>query len=135
MSHLSLYRLYRPKNFCEVIGQEYIVRSLMNAIVLNRVVHSYIFAGPRGTGKTSIAKIFAKAINCLSNKNGDACEQCEHCKLINANQTIDIIELDAASNNGIDDVRQIIEGSQFLPSQLNKKIYIIDEAHMLTTAA
>lgn len=135
MSHLSLYRLYRPKTFKEVIGQEFITHSLMNAISSNRVVHAYIFAGSRGTGKTSIAKIFAKAINCLQPINGDACEQCEHCKLINANQAIDIIELDAASNNGIDDVRYIIETAQFLPSVLNKKVYIIDEAHMLTTAA
>jgi DNA polymerase-3 subunit gamma/tau len=134
-SQLSLYRLYRPKTFKEVIGQEFIVNSLMNAIKTNRIVHAYIFAGSRGTGKTSIAKIFAKAINCITPINGDACEQCEHCKLININQAIDIIELDAASNNGIDDVRQIIETAQFLPSVLNKKVYIIDEAHMLTTAA
>lgn len=135
MSHLSLYRLYRPKTFKDVIGQKFIVHSLMNAIKTNRVVHAYIFAGSRGTGKTSIAKIFAKAINCLSPINGDACGLCEHCKLINDNQAIDVIELDAASNNGIDDVRQIIETAQFLPSILNKKVYIIDEAHMLTTQA
>jgi DNA polymerase-3 subunit gamma/tau len=135
MSHLSLYRLYRPKTFKEVIGQELITQSLMNAINTSRVVHAYIFAGSKGTGKTSIAKIFAKAINCLSPINGDACEQCENCKLANANQAIDIIELDAASNNGIDDVRHIIETAQFLPTILNKKVYIIDEAHMLTTSA
>jgi DNA polymerase-3 subunit gamma/tau len=135
MSHLSLYRLYRPKTFKDVIGQKYIVRSLMNAISMEKLTHAYIFAGPRGIGKTSIAKIFAKAINCQSPINGDACESCEHCKLIDANQTLDIVELDAASNNGVDDARQIIETAQFLPSTLNTKVYIIDEAHMLTASA
>ncbi|MDR1235315.1 MAG: DNA polymerase III subunit gamma/tau [Mycoplasmataceae bacterium] len=135
MSYISLYRKYRPKSFRDITGQEFIVRTLTNAIKQSKVSHAYIFAGPKGIGKTTIAKIFAKAVNCLHPIDGDACNQCEHCKIINENQTTDILELDAASNNGVDEVRSIIEGVRFLPANLNKKVYIIDEAHMLTTQA
>jgi DNA polymerase-3 subunit gamma/tau len=135
MSYISLYRKYRPKSFQEITGQEIIVRTLTNSIKLNKVGHAYIFAGPKGIGKTTIAKIFAKAVNCLHPIDGDACNQCTNCQIINSNQTTDVLELDAASNNGVDEVRAIIDGVRFLPTSLNKKVYIIDEAHMLTTQA
>jgi DNA polymerase-3 subunit gamma/tau len=135
MSHIALYRKYRPKSFADIIGQDFIVRTLTNSIKLNKVGHAYIFAGPKGIGKTTIAKVFAKAINCLHPINGDACNKCTNCDIINNNQTMDILELDAASNNGVEDVRSIIDGVRFLPTSLNKKVYIIDEAHMLTPAA
>jgi DNA polymerase-3 subunit gamma/tau len=135
MSHIAFYRKYRPSVFKDVIGQEYIVKTLENSIKNNKVAHAYIFAGPRGIGKTTFAKIFAKALNCLHTINGDACETCVNCTTINQKQTVDILELDAASNNGIEEVRSLIENVRYLPSQLNKKVYIIDEAHMLTTQA
>ncbi|MDR1991185.1 MAG: DNA polymerase III subunit gamma/tau [Mycoplasmataceae bacterium] len=135
MSYISFYRKYRPKLFSQVFGQEFIVRTLTNAIKLNKVSHAYIFAGPKGIGKTTIAKIFAKAINCTQPVNGDACNQCTNCQIINQNQTTDIIELDAASNNGVDEIRNIIENVRFLPTSLKKKVFIIDEAHMLTVQA
>jgi DNA polymerase-3 subunit gamma/tau len=135
MSYISLYRKYRPKLFHDITGQEFIVRTLTNSIKQQKVSHAYIFAGPKGIGKTTIAKIFAKAVNCLHPVNGDACNECVNCKIISDNQTTDILELDAASNNGVDEVRIIIDGVRFLPTSLNKKVYIIDEAHMLTTQA
>ncbi|XQP55401.1 MAG: DNA polymerase III subunit gamma/tau [Mycoplasmoidaceae bacterium] len=135
MNYLSLYRKYRPKTFADVIGQEYIVKILKNSIKNNQVANAYVFAGTKGTGKTSIAKIYANAINCLHNKDGDVCGQCEVCKDFTNNQIIDVVELDGASNNGVDEVRQINDAAMFLPAKLNKKVYIIDEAHMLTTQA
>ena len=135
MSYLSLYQKYRPKKFKEIIGQSFIVSILKNAIKDNKIVNSYIFSGPKGTGKTSIAKILANAINCLDNKDGDVCEKCEICKSFINSDLIDVIELDAASNNGVDQIRSINDNIHFLPTKLAKKIYIIDEAHMLTTAA
>jgi DNA polymerase-3 subunit gamma/tau len=135
MSYISLYRKYRPKLFADVVGQKYIITTLKNAIKQNKLSHAYIFAGPRGIGKTTIAKVFAKALNCLQPIDGDACDVCIHCAAINQSQTTDVIELDAASNNGIEDVRNIVEGVKFLPTVLNKKVYIIDEAHMLTVPA
>jgi DNA polymerase-3 subunit gamma/tau len=135
MQHIALYRKYRPKSFADIIGQDFIVRTLTNSIKTNKVGHAYIFAGPKGIGKTTIAKIFAKSINCLSPINGDACNKCANCTIVNNNQTTDIMELDAASNNGVEDVRNIVDGVRFLPTSLNKKVYIIDEAHMLTPAA
>jgi DNA polymerase-3 subunit gamma/tau len=135
MSYVALYRKYRPRNFTSVIGQDYTIRTLLNSIKFNKVRHSYIFAGPKGIGKTTIARIFAKAINCLHPIEGDACDKCANCLLINDTQTTDIVELDAASNNGVEDIRNIIDASNFLPTNLNKKVYIIDEAHMLTPGA
>ncbi|MDR0856818.1 MAG: DNA polymerase III subunit gamma/tau [Mycoplasmataceae bacterium] len=135
MSYKALYRKYRPKCFEDIVGQKHIVKTLQNSIKLDKVGHSYIFAGPKGTGKTTIAKIFAKALNCLAPVNGEACNNCSNCITINENQTSDILELDAASNNGVDDIRNIIESSNFLPMCLKKKVYIIDEAHMLSSNA
>lgn len=135
MNYLSLYRKYRPKTFADVVGQEYIVKILKNSIKRDSIANAYVFAGTKGTGKTSIAKIFANALNCLSNKDGDVCGQCEVCKDFSNNQVMDVLELDGASNNGVDEVRQISEGAMFLPTKLGKKVYIIDEAHMLTTQA
>lgn len=135
MSYLSLYQKYRPKKFKEIVGQPFVVSILKNAIKENKIVNSYIFSGPKGTGKTSIAKIFANAINCLNNKDGDVCGECAICKSFTNYDLIDVIELDAASNNGVDQVRSINDNIHFLPTKLTKKIYIIDEAHMLTTAA
>lgn len=135
MSYMSLYRKYRPRTFADVVGQKYIVTILKNAIKYGKIANAYIFAGIKGTGKTSIAKIFANAINCLDNKDGDVCQKCEVCKNFVANNLIDVIELDAASNNGVDEIRKLNDSVQFLPTKLTKKVYIIDEAHMLTIAA
>ncbi len=135
MSYLSLYQKYRPKNFKEIVGQQFVVNILKNAIKTNKVVNSYIFSGPKGTGKTSIAKIFANAVNCMNNKDGDVCGKCEICKNFIDYGLVDVIELDAASNNGVDQIRSINDNVHFLPTKFTKKIYIIDEAHMLTTAA
>jgi DNA polymerase-3 subunit gamma/tau len=133
MSHKAFYRKYRPCCFNDIIGQNHIITTLKNAIKLNRINHAYIFCGPKGIGKTSIAKIFARAVNCLHPIDGDICQECENCKL--ANTDMDILELDAASNNGVDDVRKIISNVQFRPMQLKYKVYIVDEAHMLSVAA
>lgn len=133
MNYKVLYRKYRPKNFDELIGQKHIKKILTNSIIDNKIAHAYIFTGPRGTGKTSTAKIFAKAINCLNSKNGISCEECESC--INFDQTPDIIEMDAASNNGVENIRDIIENIGIAPTSSKYKIYIIDEVHMLSTQA
>ena len=130
----SLYQKYRPKSFKEIIGQDYIVKTLVNSIKLNRIGHVYVFGGPKGIGKTTIAKIFSKAINC-ENFQEDICNYCQNCKLINDNNTTDILELDAASNSGVDNIRNILENSKFLPANLKYKVYIIDEAHMLSNNA
>lgn len=135
MSYLSLYRKYRPKYFKDVIGQTAILQILKNAIKTDKIANAYIFAGVKGTGKTSIAKIFANAMNCQNNIDGDVCGKCLICKDFINNQVMDVIELDAASNNGVDDVRKIIDAAIVLPTKLRKKVYIIDEAHMLTTQA
>jgi DNA polymerase III subunit gamma/tau len=134
----ALYRTYRPQNFKQVIGQEIIKTTLQNAILNNRTVHSYLFSGPRGTGKTTMARIFAKALNCTNHPENSAepCNKCDNCKSINNNAFIDLIEIDAASNRGIDEIRNLKEAIRFAPSQKNGyKIYIIDEAHMLTKDA
>lgn len=132
---LAFYRKYRPSCFKELIGQEFIVKTLQNSIVKDKKNHAYIFSGPRGVGKTSIAKIFSKALNCLDSNNGDCCNKCKNCLLINSSQTTDVIELDAASNNGVNEVRNIIDTIGYVPNSLKTKVYIIDEAHMLSNAA
>ena len=134
MSYISLYRKYRPKKFSEVVGQDIIVKILKNSIVNNKIGHAYIFSGPRGTGKTSIAKIFARAVNCLDSKDGDICEKCDICKL-SQDEEIDIIEIDAASNNGVDEIREIRNSIKLLPALLKYKVYIVDEVHMLSGSA
>ena len=131
----ALYRKYRPQKFDDVVGQKVIVKTLSNAIINNKITHAYLFAGPRGTGKTSIAKIFAKTINCENLFNLTPCDECTSCKLFNEKQTVDIIEIDAASNNGVDEIREIKNNVNLVPTNGKYKVYIIDEVHMLTTAA
>ena len=134
MAYQVLYRTYRPAKFSEVVGQEYIVKTLLNAIKNNKIAHAYLFAGPRGTGKTTVAKLFAKAINC-DRFNGESCDECENCKAYLEGNHPDIIEMDAASNNGVDDIREIIEQVPYAPLLGKYKVYIIDEVHMLSTSA
>ncbi|MDD5801810.1 MAG: DNA polymerase III subunit gamma/tau [Solobacterium sp.] len=134
MSYQVLYRTYRPSRFDEVVGQEYIVKILKNTIKNKRIAHAYLFAGPRGTGKTTIAKLFAKAINC-EDFNEEACDNCSSCLAFKENNHPDIIELDAASNNSVDDIREIIEQVPYSPIVGKYKVYIIDEVHMLSSSA
>lgn len=131
----ALYRKYRPKNFNEVIGQKVVVKTLVNSIENNKISHAYIFSGPRGTGKTSIAKIFAKTINCKNLKDAIPCEECTNCINYNNKKEIDIIEIDAASNNGVDEIRNLKNSVNLVPNNSKYKVYIIDEVHMLSTAA
>lgn len=133
MNYKVLYRKYRPQNFEELVGQDYIKEILQNSIKSQKMAHAYIFTGPRGTGKTSTAKIFAKAVNCLKNKNGNPCGECSVCKTIG--ESPDILEIDAASNNGVDEVRELIDNIKLANSELKYKVYIIDEVHMMTTSA
>ncbi|HRY82271.1 MAG TPA: DNA polymerase III subunit gamma/tau [Candidatus Moranbacteria bacterium] len=131
----TLYRKYRPKNFAEIIGQAHIVRTLSNSIKNERVGHAYLFTGPRGTGKTSIARILAKTINCTNLKDAISCEKCESCKIITSGKSLDIIEIDAASNTGVDNIRELRETVALSNASLKYKVYIIDEVHMLSTGA
>ncbi len=135
MAYLALYRRFRPTTFDKVIGQDVIVKTLTNQIINDKIGHAYLFCGARGTGKTSIAKIFAKAVNCLNSKNGSPCGECEACKSLLDPSSIDVLEMDAASNNKVDDVREIRENVQYPPVNVKYKVYIIDEVHMLTTEA
>lgn len=131
----ALYRKFRPQTFECVVGQEHIVKTLKNQLKSGRVSHAYLFCGTRGTGKTSTAKIFAKAINCLNPIDGEPCNECELCKAANEGRSVNIIEIDAASNNGVDNIREIREEVKYAPSEGEYKVYIIDEVHMLSTGA
>lgn len=135
MNHIALYRKYRPKTFDEVIGQDHIVKTLQNQVMNDQIGHAYLFTGTRGTGKTSVAKIFAKAVNCLHPVRGSACGECENCQQLEQENDINIIEIDAASNNKVDDIRQIREKVKFMPVGAKYKVYIIDEVHMLSDSA
>ncbi len=135
MSYLALYRKYRPKTFDEVIGQEHIVRALKNQIKNDEISHAYLFTGTRGTGKTSIAKIFARAINCMHPNDASPCGKCEVCQGLLDASNMDILEIDAASNNRVDEIRELRENVKYLPVVGKYKVYIIDEVHMLTDSA
>jgi len=143
--HLVLYRKYRPKTFAEIVNQEHIIRTLTNALAMNKVAHAYLFSGQRGTGKTTVARLLAKAVNCQSEgrvaplghdaPKYEPCNQCPACQEINQGRSLDLIEIDAASNRGIDEIRELRNGIKFSPTNLKYKVFIIDETHMLTREA
>ncbi|MBM4463086.1 MAG: DNA polymerase III subunit gamma/tau [Chloroflexi bacterium] len=135
MASEVFYRKWRPQTLAEVVGQEHVTQTLRNALETGRVAHAYLFCGPRGTGKTSTGRILAKAINCLTNGNGEPCNTCEMCEAMNRGRALDVIEIDAASNRGIDDIRELRERVKFAPNSARYKVYIIDEVHMLTEHA
>lgn len=135
MAYLALYRAWRPQKFSEVIGQDHITQTLTNSLEQRRFSHAYLFAGPRGSGKTSVAKIMAKAVNCLQSVGGEPCNECDSCIAITKGSLLDVIEIDAASNRGVDEIRELRENVKFTPTEVQYKVYIIDEVHMLTTEA
>lgn len=135
MSYQALYRVWRPQRFSDLVGQQIVSTTLKNAIITKKISHAYLFAGPRGTGKTSAAKIFAKAVNCHHQTDGEPCNECELCQAITAGQLNDVIEIDAASNNGVEQIRDIRDKVKYAPTQADYKVYIIDEVHMLSTGA
>ncbi|MEG1049874.1 MAG: AAA family ATPase, partial [Oscillospiraceae bacterium] len=135
MQHIALYRKYRPKTFSEVVGQKAVVESLKNQVASGKLGHAFLFTGTRGTGKTSCAKIFAKAINCTNSTNGEPCLECDICKGIENETIYDVTEMDAASNNSVEDIRSILNEVSYLPIMAKYKVYIIDEVHMLSMAA
>ena len=135
MAYQALYREWRPKKFSQMVGQKAIIETLRNQVALNRIAHAYLFCGSRGTGKTSTAKILAKAINCLNPVNGDSCGECENCVRMDNEETLDIIEIDAASNNGVNEIRDLRDTVKYPPQFGKYKVYIIDEVHMLTSSA
>ena len=135
MAYISLYRKYRPATFESIVGQENVTRILQNQIKSGKISHAYIFSGSRGTGKTSAAKVFARAINCLHPINGEPCNECEVCKNILEGNTTDVVEMDAASNNSVENIRQIRQEVVYATIDVKYRVYIIDEVHMLTTSA
>ncbi len=135
MENLVLYRKYRPRSFSEVVNQEHVIRTLTHALSSDKVAHAYLFCGPRGTGKTTVARLLAKAVNCENRKGFEPCNKCPACVEINEGKSLDLIEIDAASNRGIDEIRELREGIKFSPARLKYKVFIIDEVHMLTREA
>ena len=135
MAYISLYRNFRPTKFSDVIGQDHIIKTLKNQVVANRVGHAYLFTGGRGTGKTTSAKILSRAVNCLNPQDGEPCNECEICKEILDGSLPDVVEMDAASYTGVDDIRGIRDEVNFLPTKAKYRVYIIDEVHMLSGGA
>ena len=135
MSYTALYRKFRPDNFEDVKGQDHIVTTLKNQIKANRIGHAYLFCGTRGTGKTTVAKILAKAVNCENQQDGSPCGECPSCRTIASGASMNVIEIDAASNNGVDNIRDIRENVQYPPTEGRYKVFIIDEVHMLSAGA
>src|SRR5687767_6906255 len=131
-TNASLYRRHRPQNFAEVVGQEHVVRTLRNAVEQGKVHHAYLFVGSRGTGKTSMARILARSLNCEQGPTAAPCGECDSCRGIAGSTSMDVIEVDAASNRLVDDVRELLKGVGFMPTAGRWKVYILDEAHMLT---
>ena len=135
MEYQVLARKWRPQSFCDLVGQEHVTRTLTNAISQHRIAHAFIFSGPRGVGKTSVARILAKALNCIEGPTATPCQVCFHCREITAGTSMDVREIDGASNRGIDEIRELRENVKFSPASGRYKIYIIDEVHMLTREA
>ncbi|MBQ8137225.1 MAG: AAA family ATPase, partial [Clostridia bacterium] len=131
-TYQALYRLWRPKSFSEMVGQEAVRKTLRSQVKNGRVAHAYLFCGSRGTGKTSAAKIMAKAVNCLNPQDGDPCCECENCRMIQQEQSLDVYEMDAASNSRVDEMREVLEKVEYPPQFGRYKVYIIDEVHMLS---
>ncbi len=135
MASQALYRRYRSQTFDELIGQEHIVQTLRNALAEGRIAHAYLFTGPRGVGKTTVARLLAKAVNCTAEQSLRPCGQCDSCVSIAEGRAVDVIEMDAASHTSVEDAREIIERVQFRPTSARYKVYVVDECHMLSTAA
>ena len=135
MAYQALYRKWRPMVFDDVIGQQHITETIKNEIIGNKISHAYLFTGTRGTGKTSMAKIFSRAVNCLNPQNGNPCNECDICKGILSERVLDVVEIDAASNTGVDNIRDIIEQTKYATAQSKYRVYIIDEVHMLSDGA